>query len=101
MINDFNKLRICVFTPSKPNILWFRGQFLNSYVHNLFIDLIFGDNFWITSADKKGRIFSSPFNVRIVQCDLGSKNYFTAPFNRLPALNFATRVAGILISFPV
>jgi hypothetical protein len=30
-----------------------------------------------------------------------TKDYFTALLSRLPALNFATRVAGILISFPV
>jgi len=30
-----------------------------------------------------------------------SINYLTALFNKLPALNFATLVAGILISFPV
>jgi hypothetical protein len=30
-----------------------------------------------------------------------SRNYLTALFNKLPALNFATLVAGILISFPV
>lgn len=30
-----------------------------------------------------------------------SINYLTALFNKLPALDFATRVAGILISFPV
>jgi len=29
------------------------------------------------------------------------KDYFTDLFSRLPALNFATLVAGILISFPV
>jgi hypothetical protein len=29
------------------------------------------------------------------------KNYLTALFNKLPALNFATLMAGILISFPV
>src|SRR4030042_5673380 len=30
-----------------------------------------------------------------------NKDYFTALFSRLPALNFATLVEGILISFPV
>jgi len=29
------------------------------------------------------------------------KHYFTEPFNKFPALNFTTFLAGILISFPV
>jgi hypothetical protein len=64
MTNDFNKLRICVSISSKLNILWFRRQFLNSYVHNLFTDLIFGHIFWITSIKKKGEDFFLPFQCQ-------------------------------------
>jgi hypothetical protein len=80
----------------------YRDNFQRLDVHNLFIRHLSNTNFLASSDNKRGENLNFlPLSFKPTKQDFSIKNYLTALFNKLPALNFATRVAGILISLPV
>jgi hypothetical protein len=79
-----------------------QSNFQKLNVHNLFIRHLSNSGCLASSKNKRGENLSFlPLLLEPTKQDLSIKIYLTAFFNKLPALNFATRVAGILISLPV